>query len=154
MIKEWVKSKKPDEEQLNQRLEEARLQLAKRQQMIKEKKLPVLVVMDGWGAAGKGSVLGRMIKNLDPRFFKTFTLTKASEEEKRRPFLYRYVSKIPEAGKFVFFDGSWMDEVTRQYLKEVISAEEYEKRLESIRRFERQLHDNGYLVVKFFFQIG
>ncbi|MCR4690559.1 MAG: polyphosphate:AMP phosphotransferase [Lachnospiraceae bacterium] len=154
MIKEWVKGKKPDDEVLAARLEKARYELAKRQQMIKEKKLPVLVVLDGWGAAGKGSVLGRIIKNLDPRFFKTFTLTKASEEEKRRPFLYRYFNKIPEAGKIVFFDGSWMDEVTRGYLKGTVKPKEYEKRLESIKRFERQLNDNGYLVVKFFFQIG
>ena len=154
MLREWVKSRKPDDEELALRLEAARSELAKRQIMIKDKKLPVLVVLDGWGAAGKGSVLGRIIKDLDPRFFKTFTLAKASDEEKRRPYLYRYFSKIPEAGKFVFYDGSWMDEVTRLYMKQRITREVYEKRLESIRRFERQLNDNGYLVVKFFFQIG
>ncbi len=154
MLNDWVKAKKPDDEELSKRLETARAELAGRQMAIRDAKLPVLVVLEGWGAAGKGSVLGRVIKNLDPRFFKTFPMSTATEEEKRRPFLYRYFAKIPEAGKFVFFDGSWMDEVTGLYLKEKINKKEYAKKLESIKRFERQLHDNGYLVAKFFFHIG
>ena len=64
MLKEWVKDEKPCDEELSERLEKARAELAVRQMAIKEKNLPVLVVMDGWGAAGKGSILGRIIKNI------------------------------------------------------------------------------------------
>ena len=39
-----------------------------------------------------------------------------TEEEMRRPFLYRYFVRIPKAGQISFFDGSWMDEVTYEYL--------------------------------------
>ena len=56
MLKEWVKDEKPSDEELSARLEKARGELAVRQMMVKEKNLPVLVVFDGWGAAGKGSV--------------------------------------------------------------------------------------------------
>ena len=154
MLRDWVKGERPGDEELNERLKKARLELASKQMMIKEKKLPVLVIFDGWGSAGKGSVLGKVIRSLDPRFFKTETLSKASEDELRRPFLYRYFVRIPEAGKFSFFDGSWMDEVTRDYLSGKTSVEEYKKHLTSIKRFERQLSDNGYLVVKFFFNIS
>ena len=75
MLKEWVKDEQPSDEELDARLEKARFELAKRQMSVKEKGLPVLIVFDGWGAAGKGSVLGRVIKNMDPRFFKCETLT-------------------------------------------------------------------------------
>ena len=75
MLKEWVKESRPSDEEIASRLEKARAELAVRQMAIKEKGLPVLVIMDGWGAAGKGSVLGRVIKNLDPRFFKCETLS-------------------------------------------------------------------------------
>ena len=44
--------------------------LLQQQIAMKEKKLPVIVLLEGWGAAGKGSVLGKLIKNIDPRFFK------------------------------------------------------------------------------------
>ncbi|MBQ9274465.1 MAG: polyphosphate:AMP phosphotransferase [Succinivibrio sp.] len=153
MLKDWVKSKEPNKEELNERLNTARAALSNMQTAIKEKKLPVLVVFDGWGAAGKGSILGRVIKNLDPRFFKVTTMIKPTEEDLRRPFLYRYFVNIPEAGKFSFFDSSWMDDVTRSYLKGETGKEEYQRQIASIKRFERQLSDNGYLVVKFFFHI-
>ena len=153
MLKEWVKESRPSDDEIARRLEKARAELAVRQMAIKERGLPVLVIMDGWGAAGKGSVLGRIIKNLDPRFFKCETLTTETEEEKRRPFLYRYFIRIPKAGQISFFDGSWMDEVTAKYLHGKIDEEQYKSHLTSIKRFERQLNDNGYLVVKFFFHI-
>ena len=154
MIKKWVKQKQPSAEELERRLKEVRRSLSDKQMAIKESKLPVLVILDGWGAAGKGSVLSRVIENLDPRFFKVETLSKETAEEKRKPFLYRYFVRIPEAGKFSFFDGSWMDEVTKRFLDGTDDAKTYKQHLNSIRQFERQLSDNGYLVVKLFFHIS
>lgn len=153
MLKEWVKEERPGEEELAARLDKARQSLAVRQVAIKEKNLPVLVVIDGWGAAGKGSVLGRIIKNLDPRFFNCETMKSPTEEDLRKPFLYRYFVKIPKAGKISFFDGSWMGEITSAKLMGEISEKKYKEYLTSVKRFERQLNDNGYLVVKLFFHI-
>ena len=51
MLKEWVKEEMPSEEEISERLEKARAALAVHQTAIKAKGLPVLVVMDGWGAA-------------------------------------------------------------------------------------------------------
>jgi len=116
MLKEWVKMAKPEEAELNERLEKARAELSARQVQVKEKKLPVMVMLEGWGAAGKGSVLGKIIKNMDPRFFKVATMGKPTEEDLREPFLYRYFSKIPEEGKFMFFDGGLLEEVTNDFL--------------------------------------
>ncbi|MDD6070534.1 MAG: polyphosphate:AMP phosphotransferase [Clostridiales bacterium] len=153
MLKEWSKGTKPDGEELDRRLEEARAQLAARQTVIKEKKLPVLVILEGWGAAGKGSVLGRVIRNMDPRFFKVDVGKEPTEDEQRRPFLYRHFVKIPEAGKFSFLVGSWMKEVTKGLVQGELDEKAYNNRLASIKCFERQLTDNGYLVLKFFFHI-
>ncbi len=94
-----------------------------------------------------------MIKNIDPRFFKVAAMSAPSEEELRKPFLYRYMKQIPEEGKFTFLDSGWMEETSGQVLRKELSGADYEKRIESIRRFERQLTDNGYLVLKFFMHI-
>ena len=83
MLKDWVKAERPGDEEITERLQKARAELTGMQLSIKEKKLPVLVIFDGWGGAGKGSVLGKVIKNLDPRFYKTETLSKPSEDELR-----------------------------------------------------------------------
>lgn len=130
-----------------------RNELAKRQQVIKDAKLPVIVILEGWGAAGKGSVLGSLIKYMDPRFYTVHNMDVISEDEKKRPFLYRHALRIPKKGQFAFFDGSWMNEVTGDFLHKRISEKEYERRVQDILHFERQLRDNGYLVIKFFLQI-
>lgn len=154
MLNGWNKAEKPGEDVIRQRLKEENRRLEANQMKIKEKHLPVLVLIEGWGAAGKGSIVGKIIKNIDPRFFKAATVASPSQEEKRRPFLYRYFSKIPEAGKFVFLDAGWMEETVNDKMAGEIKKKEYAARLESIKNFERQLTDNGYLLVKFFFVIS
>ena len=102
MLKEWEKSEKPSEEEIKARLEAVKEKLARQQLLIKEKKVPVLVVLEGWGTAGKGYAIGQIIQNIDPRFFKVVSMQKKTEDDKRKPFLYRHFAKIPEAGQFVF----------------------------------------------------
>ena len=154
MLHKWVPEVCPDSETLKERLEAAQHKLSVLQMKIKEHKLPVLVLAEGWGAAGKGSTLGAVIKNIDPRFFNVAAMASPTEEEKRRPFLYRYFVQIPEAGKFTFLDSGWADEVVSAKLQGKLKDEEYSNKIDSIKRFERQLTDNGYLVMKFFFHIS
>ena len=153
MLKEWMPGEIPEKQELEEQLDKNRKKLYDLQTKIKEHRLPVLVLFEGWAAAGKGSVIGKVIKNIDPRFFKVATMTAPSEEEKRKPFLYRYIKQIPEEGKFTFLDSGWMEQTTEEVLRKKLTEAEYEKRIESVRRFERQLTDNGYLVLKFFMHI-
>ena len=46
-----------------------------------------------------------------------------------------------------------MEQTCKDCLSGEIEGEGYTQRIDSIRRFERQLTDNGYLVLKFFMQI-
>ena len=153
MLKSWIPEEIPPKDELKERLSKSKNRLYDLQMKIKERKLPVLVLFEGWSAAGKGSMIGKIIKNIDPRFFKVATMSAPTEEETRRPFLYRYMKEIPEEGKFTFLDSGWMEQTAKDVLKGVLSGEDYEKRIESIKRFERQLTDNGYLVLKFFMEI-
>jgi polyphosphate:AMP phosphotransferase len=155
MLKDYIKAAKPDDESLKAELKEERAKLFGYQMRLKEAKLPVMVIFEGWDAAGKGSVLGKVIKNIDPRFFQVATMdAPPTEEQRRRPFLYRYFVEIPEAGKFKFFDTCWMKEVTDGVCRGTLSDEDYQTRIRSLNTTERQLTDNGYLIMKFFFHIS
>lgn len=142
MLREWKEPVRPGEEELKMRLAAAREKLAAQQLLIKEQKVPVLVLLEGWGTAGKGYCIGQIIENIDPRHFKVESMERKTGEEERKPFLYRHFTRIPEAGKFVFLDSGWMDEVVEERLHGELSEEKYAKRIESVRRFERQLTDN------------
>ncbi|MCD8153632.1 MAG: polyphosphate:AMP phosphotransferase [Clostridiales bacterium] len=153
MLKHWIPANPPEKDAMKQRLEAARKRLYELQMEIKNHKIPVLVLFEGWDASGKGSMIGKVIRNIDPRFFKVATMSAPTEEDKRRPFLYRFFKEIPEAGKFTFLDGGWMEQTCREVMNGQLSREAYDNRINSIRRFERQLTDNGYLVIKFFMHI-
>lgn len=153
MLKNWYEQKRPNEEELNAKLEELRMKLVTQQMQVRDGKIPVLVMLEGWGAAGKGNLLGKIIKDMDPRFFKVETIDQPSEEELRKPFLYKYFKRIPEAGRFTFLEGGWMDEIVESRVHGDLSDRRYRDKIESIKRFERTLADNGYLVLKFFVHI-
>ena len=153
MLKSWTAGEMPEKDEMKIQLEKTKNRLYDLQMKIKEHKLPVLVLFEGWSAAGKGSMISKVIKNIDPRFFKVATMSAPTEEEMRKPFLYRYMKQIPEEGKFTFLDSGWMEQTVKEVLNGELEGEDYEKRIESIKRFERQLTDNGYLVLKFFMQI-
>ncbi len=154
MIQQWKPTEKPDSLEIRERIKKIKEKWIQLQRQMKENGQPVIVLIEGWGAAGKGSAIGSLIREIDPRFFQVVSMAGPTEEERRRPFLYRYFVRIPEAGKFVFYDSGWGDELTKSYAKKQITQTEYELRLKSIERFERQLSDNGYKVLKFFFHIS
>lgn len=155
MLKEITKFEKPSEEEVKVYLKKQKEILNLNQMKIKEASLPVMVIIEGWGSSGKGSLIAKVIDELDPRFFDVAAMdSEPTAEEKRKPFLWRYFTEIPKGGKFKFFDTCWMEEVTDGVLDSSLSADEYRNRINSINTAERTLTDNGYLVMKFFLQIS
>lgn len=133
---------------------ELALKLSKLQQTLREKKLPVMIVVDGWSASGKGTLITEVIRLLDPRFFKVHSIRPRSGEELRYPLMKRYWEKIPEYGKISVFDRSWYKDIAAVKQQGLISEEEYLRRIDCANTFERQLTDDGYLVIKLFLHIS
>ena len=124
MLKDWVfDAEKPDKEGCKARLKELRQELAGLQQHLRQARLPVIVLLEGWGAAGKGSAIRSLIRELDPRFFKVLTVGQPTKEERRWPFLKRHFTAIPEAGKLLFLDSGWVNETVQDYLRGDLSEQ-------------------------------
>ena len=153
MLKDFEKSKSEEKDVLNQEIKALRARLIGQQQQIREKKLPILVLIEGWAAAGKGSLIKELISEIDPRFYNVVSPAVIPESESRYPFLYPYAAAIPENGKLIFLDSGWMEAVVRKKLRLEISGEEHKRRVRAVREFERQLRDAGYLLLKIFLHI-
>ena len=138
---------------LKERCRELSSELSALQLEIGVMKRPVILIFEGWEASGKGSVISSVIRYLDPRFFKVISVMPATSEEKRYPFLKRYWRDIPEKGRISVMNKSWYSELADSFLEGEISEEEYDKRIVSVRNFERQLYDDGYIIIKFFLHI-
>jgi len=121
---------------------------------VKDGGLPVIIIFEGWSAAGKGSKMSEIIKSLDPRYFTTHCTKPPSADEARKPFLWRHWLGIPAKGNIAIYDRSWYPEASADFVENRISEEEAEHRLDAINKFERQLSDDGALIVKFFLHIS
>ena len=153
MKKEKTEKRKSDDAALKAEIKALRERLLAQQQEIREKKLPIIVLVEGWSAAGKGSLINELISEIDPRFYNVISPVITPEAECRYPFLYPYATAIPENGKIMFYDSGWMEDVVRKYLRREITKEQYKDRVRSVNEFERQLRDGGYLLLKFFVDI-
>ncbi len=138
---------KKEVKRLSERMEQLQLQ-------VKENRLPVIVLVEGWGTSGKGGRIAKMISQMDPRFFRVVSTNAPTAEERARPFLYRHIKQIPENGQFLFLDSGWMDQTIREEQAGQLEGDALQKRMEQINIFERQLFDNGYLLVKLFLHIS
>ncbi|MBR4540319.1 MAG: phosphate--AMP phosphotransferase [Clostridia bacterium] len=154
MLKEFERKKaEVKDTALNAEIKQIREKLLGQQQLIRDQKLPVLVLIEGWAAAGKGTLIKELISEIDPRFYNVTSPAIVPESEQRYPFLYPYAAAMPENGKFMFLDSGWMESTVRKYLRHEITKEEYKRRVRSVNEFERQLRDGGYVVLKIFLHI-
>ena len=71
-------------------------EIAALQQAVRAANLPVVVLFEGWSAAGKGRVIGKLIAELDPRGYQVYSNTAA---EALRPFLWRFWRDLPPRGE-------------------------------------------------------
>ncbi len=154
MLKNWCfGTALQDKSECKAKLKDSQLALANLQQKLKENKQPVIVLIEGWGASGKGGLIHALIRDLDPRFFDVVSIKQPTSEERRWPFLKRFFDVIPAAGKILFLDSGWIDQAAEERVRGDLSDAEFGHRLESIRQFERQLAANGYLLVKLFMHV-
>ena len=154
MKKEKNDPEKQENAQLKAEIKELRGRLMAQQQEFRAKGLPILVLVEGWSAAGKGSLINELISEIDPRNYNVFSPVLTPESEARYPFLYPYAKAIPENGKIMFYDSGWMEGCVRRDLRREITRDEYKNRVRAVCEFERQLRDGGYLVLKFFLNIS
>src|SRR5271157_2043923 len=133
---------------------DADLELAALQRQAKILGIPVIVVFEGWSASGKGTLINEMILPLDPRGFTVYSARGPTEEEAFYPFLWRFWKRTPTRGRIAIFDRSWNRRVIVDRIEEPLKGQRLRQAFEDIRSFERQLTDEGMVIVKFFLHIS
>ncbi|MDB9314219.1 polyphosphate:AMP phosphotransferase [Spirulina sp. CS-785/01] len=142
-----------DKKEYKKRLRSAQLDLKKLQLKIYQQQIPVILVFEGWDAAGKGGAIKRLTDILDPRSYKVNTYSAPSEEEKQYHYLWRFWRKLPLAGNFGIFDRSWYGRVLVERVEGFASEWEWRRAYREINEFEAQLISHGSVLVKFWLQI-
>ncbi|MBT9779923.1 phosphate--AMP phosphotransferase [Clostridium sp. MCC353] len=154
MLEKIDLTKDMGKQEAKQLLNGLNVELSRLQREARALNIPVMVIFEGWGAAGKGTLINRLILPLDPRGFKVFTIQKPTEDEAMHPFLWRFWTKTPAKGRIHIFDRSWYDKVLRERIDTGLHEEGKGDAYQDIVSFEETLSLDGTLIIKFFLHIS
>jgi polyphosphate:AMP phosphotransferase len=138
---------------LRKDIEEYGRELAYLQRKCRELGIPVLIVIEGLSAAGKGTIINQMIQPMDPRGFKVSCIASPNRDEQMRPFLWRFWRRTPSANRMAIFDRSWYRNLLDAEIANQMSEADFKKAYSDVRAFERQMKDGGTVILKFFLEI-
>lgn len=119
-----------------------------------ERGVPVIIVFEGWDAAGKGTSIRELTARLDPRGFKVLATQASRTHEKLKPWLWRFWMDIPRRGQMAIFDRSWYGRVLVERVQSLTSLPDWIRAYEEINGFERTLTDDGTVIIKFWLHIS
>ena len=117
-------------------------------------KRPVVLVFEGWDAAGKGGAVKRLTGRLDPRGYVVYPIAAPAGDDKVRHYLYRFWRRLPEAGQIAIFDRSWYGRVLVERVEGFCPEAAWQRAYSEINQFERELLQFGAILFKFWMQIS
>ena len=157
-------------EDAKKKLKKARKELSKLQEtMYAEGKYAVLICLQGMDTSGKDSLIKEVFKDVNARGVVVHSFKVPSELELKHDYLWRHYIALPERGKIGVFNRTHYENVlvTRVHPEYILgenipginslddlSDEFYNKRMEEINEFEKNIAANGTIILKFFLNIS
>ena len=138
----------------NQEMEKLEVELIKLQEWVIFKQLKVVVVFEGRDAAGKGGVIKRISKPLNPRICRIAALPTPTDKEKSQWYFQRYVAHLPAGGEMVLFDRSWYNRAGVERVMGFCTEEQYQEFFKSCPEFELMLEREGIILIKYWFSVS
>lgn len=125
----------------------------------------ILIVLQALDAAGKDEIIQYIFSTLQPQALKVTSYNEPSEDEKNHDYLWRMSIGMPERGEIAILNRSYYEDIIAPQVHDSLDSEEQpdriqkdneviEKRYRQINDFERYLNENGFPVVKFFFNMS
>lgn len=114
----------------------------------------VLLLLQGMDTSGKGGIMRHVAGLVDPQGLLITAFKKPTPEELEHDFLWRVEQRLPEPGMIGVFDRSQYEDVLIGRVRQLVPADEIERRYRAINDFERSFVDSGGLLVKCFLHIS
>ncbi len=116
----------------------------------------MVIVFEGWDAAGKGGAIRRITERLDSRGYEVFPIAAPAGEDRTHHYLYRFWRRLlpPQEKQIQIFDRSWYGRVMVERIEGFCSPAEWKRAYREINEFEHQLVSAGFLLAKFWLHIS
>ncbi|HZV01963.1 MAG TPA: polyphosphate:AMP phosphotransferase [Planctomycetota bacterium] len=117
------------------------------------KERSLVVVFEGVDAAGKGGAIRRLTGPLDARQYTTIPIAAPTEEERARPYLWRFWRHVPGHGQVAIFDRSWYGRILVERVEGFCQPGDWARAYGEVNDFEADLDRAGAILIKFWLQI-
>jgi AMP-polyphosphate phosphotransferase len=144
-------SEDPDE--YRDKLKKYQEKVAELQCRLATKKIPMIIALEGWDAAGKGGDILRLTDNLDPRGYRVVPIAAPNDIELAHHYLWRFHTQFPRNGHIAIFDRTWYGRVLVERVEGYSKPEVWGRAYTEINEMEEMLADSGAALVKIWLQI-
>jgi AMP-polyphosphate phosphotransferase len=144
---------KMGDKEFSKKMEILRPKLGEMQRKARVSGRPVIVIFEGWDSTCMSRIVNDYIRCLDPRGFDLHPIYEPTTEELDHPFMWRFIVRTPERGRFAIFDQSWYSRTLVERLAGKDDAVPL-RSLDEISAFERQMAADKCTIIKFFLHMS
>ena len=129
-----------------------------------EDRYSMLLIFQALDAAGKDGTIKHVMSGLNPQGTQVTSFKQPSAEELNHHYLWRVNNALPERGRIGIFNRSYYEEVLVVRVHNLLSIEKipaelineniWETRFREINDFEKNLYENGTIILKFFLHLS
>jgi PPK2 family polyphosphate:nucleotide phosphotransferase len=125
----------------------------------------LLLVFQAMDAAGKDGTIKHVMSGVNPQGCQVSSFKGPTSTDLDHDYLWRCVKELPERGRIGIFNRSYYEETLavrvhpeflagQKLAPELVTKHIWDERFQDIRAFERYLHRNGTIVLKFFLHVS
>lgn len=118
-----------------------------------EHKHRVLIVLQGMDTSGKDGVISHVFEGVNPQGVRVASFKVPTPEELDHDYLWRVHKQTPGKGEMVIFNRSHYEDVLVVRVHNLVPEPVWRKRYDQIKNFEKQLAQEGTVILKFFLHI-
>lgn len=153
-ISKLKNEKELTKEEYDKKLKKLQERMREVQYALYTEKIPMVLVFEGWDAAGKGGGIKRIIEKLDPTNYTVNTTAAPNDVEKNHHYLWRFAIKNPKAGHIAIWDRSWYGRVLVERIEGFATNYEWGRAYDELNGFEKSLTNFNAIIIKFFLNIS
>jgi PPK2 family polyphosphate:nucleotide phosphotransferase len=114
----------------------------------------ILIVLQGMDTSGKGGTIRHAIGMVDPQGVKIKAFKAPTEEERAHHYLWRIERELPAPGLIGIFDRSHYEDVLVVRVHKLVDESVWSKRYDEINAWEKDLAEQGIVLIKCFLHIS
>jgi len=141
-------------EECQKTLDSLQIEMLELHYLLFKRKIPFIIVFEGWDAAGKGGNITRLARHMNPLGYHVLPVSAPNDYEKNHHYLWRFIRHFPKAGHVAIFDRSWYGRVLVERVEGLCSEPEWQRAYQEINEMEQDyVASSGGGIIKFWLEI-